>query len=69
MSRYNNRSTCPQELLLFFHNLPWTHPIALRNGSTAPLMEYRPLPAAAAAHIIVLSEFTVAIRNDTISNS
>merc|ERR1711862_892316 len=32
--------TCPQELLLFFHNVPWTHPIALRNGSKVPLMEY-----------------------------
>ena len=37
---YNNISTCPQELLLFFHNLAWTHPIALANGSTAPLIDY-----------------------------
>ena len=37
---YNNLSTCPQELLLFFHNDPWTHPITLGNGSTAPLIDY-----------------------------
>ena len=37
---YDNISTCPQELLLFFHNLPWSHPIALRNGSKVPLMDY-----------------------------
>merc|ERR1712113_520701 len=36
----NNVSTCPQELLLFFHNLPWTHPMQLLNGSTVELLDY-----------------------------
>jgi alpha-glucuronidase len=37
---YGDLGTCPQELLLFFHNLPWTHPIALGNGSEVPLIDY-----------------------------
>lgn len=37
---YNDLGTCPQEMLLFFHNLPWSHPISLTNGSKAPLIEY-----------------------------
>ena len=37
---YNDVSTCPQELLLFFHNLPWSHPVALGNGSKVPLVDY-----------------------------
>ena len=36
---YNNLSTCPQEMLLFFHNLPWTYPID-HNGTTIPLIDY-----------------------------
>jgi alpha-glucuronidase len=37
---YNNIETCPQELLLFFHNLAWTHPVALGNGTMVPLIDY-----------------------------
>jgi len=37
---YSNRSTCPQEMLLFFHNVPWTHPISMGNGTKLPLIEY-----------------------------
>ena len=37
---YNDLNTCPQEMLLFFHNLPWTHPISLSNGTKAPLIDY-----------------------------
>lgn len=31
-SLYNDPDTCPEELLLFFHHIPYTH--KLRNGST-----------------------------------
>jgi alpha-glucuronidase len=37
---YSNLSSCPQELLLFFHNVPWSHPIRLGNGSSVPLIDY-----------------------------
>eukprot|EP01052_Picozoa_sp_SAG31_P020112 SAG31_NODE_1498_length_8095_cov_9.582541_3_plen_455_part_00 len=33
---YDDPATCPEELLLFFHNLPWTH--KLRSGKT--IMEH-----------------------------
>jgi len=31
-SMYNNIDTCPEELLLFFHHVPYTH--RLKNGKT-----------------------------------
>ena len=30
--KYNNLATCPENLILFFHNLPWTH--KMRSGRT-----------------------------------
>ena len=34
-------TTCPLELLLFFHNVPWTHPIQPAGTSKAtPLFDY-----------------------------
>jgi alpha-glucuronidase len=36
---YNNLSTCPVELLLFFHNVPWSHPVLL-DGVKVPLIDY-----------------------------
>ena len=47
---YNDLSTCPQEMLLFFHNLPWTHPITLRNGSKVPLIDYISICSQEARH-------------------
>ena len=32
---YNNVTTCPVELLLWFHNLPWTHPMTATGGGSA----------------------------------
>jgi len=37
---FNNLATCPKELLLFFHNLPWTHPMQLANGSIVTLIDF-----------------------------
>lgn len=36
----SNISTCPTEQLLFFHNLAWSHPMELSNGTTVPLIDY-----------------------------
>ena len=36
----SNVTTCPREQLLFFHHLSWSHPMALSNGSTVPLIDY-----------------------------
>ena len=31
-AKYDDPATCPEELLLFFHHLPWTH--TLKSGLT-----------------------------------
>ncbi len=37
---FKNASTCPTELLLFMHNLPWTYPMQLANSSSVQLIDY-----------------------------
>ena len=50
-----NVSTCPTELLLFMHNLPWTHPMKLANGSTVQLIDY--IAASHAAAVATAASF------------
>eukprot|EP01052_Picozoa_sp_SAG31_P015170 SAG31_NODE_967_length_10684_cov_58.582239_8_plen_374_part_00 len=45
---FKNPETCPPELLLFMHNLPWTYPMQLRNGTRVQLIDYIALNHAAA---------------------
>jgi len=38
--RFNNVRTCPRELLLWFHNLPWDFPMQVEGNTTISLFQF-----------------------------
>eukprot|EP00927_Polykrikos_kofoidii_P054465 TRINITY_DN48879_c0_g1_i1.p1 TRINITY_DN48879_c0_g1~~TRINITY_DN48879_c0_g1_i1.p1 ORF type:complete len:910 (+),score=68.65 TRINITY_DN48879_c0_g1_i1:61-2790(+) len=48
---FNDARTCPKELLLFFHNLPWSYPMPVGSGKSVPLIDF-----IAATHLDALRE-------------
>jgi hypothetical protein len=60
----SNISTCPTEQLLFFHNLAWSHPMELSNGTTVPLIDYIAVTRCDALLLLLLLRRRLSRDND-----